>query len=167
MPAIRAERLCPEAIFLPPDFTRYKAVSQAAREIFQRHTDLIEPLSLDEAYLDVTSNKTGLPTATLVAKAIRQQIREELNLTASAGVAPNKFLAKIASDWRKPNGLFVIQPREVQSFLLTLPVGRIPGVGKVTEARMAQAGIKTVGDIREMELAALETHFGSYSVRLY
>src|ERR1700744_3138169 len=167
MPAIRAERLCPEAIFLPPDFTRYKAVSQAAREIFQRHTDAIEPLSLDEAYLDVTENKTSLPTATLVAKAIRQQIREELNLTASAGIAPNKFLAKIASDWRKPDGQFVIQPHEVQAFLLTLPVGRIPGVGKVTEARMAQAGIKTVGDVYAMKLAALETHFGSYSVRLY
>src|ERR1700744_3189323 len=120
MPAIRAERLCPEAIFLPPDFTRYKAVSQAAREIFQRHTDLIEPLSLDEAYLDVTSNKTGLPTATLVAKKIRQQIREELNLTASAGVAPNKFLAKIDSDWRKPDGLIVIQTNQFEDFLTPL-----------------------------------------------
>src|SRR6201986_3417503 len=96
MPAVTAQRLCPEAVFLPPDFTRYKAVSGAVREIFQRHTDAIEPLSLDEAYLDVTENKMGLPTATLVAKTIRQQIREELNLTQSAGVAPNKFLAKIA-----------------------------------------------------------------------
>src|SRR5258708_20112269 len=118
MPAIRAERLCPEAIFIPPDFVRYRAVSSATREIFQRHTDLIEPLSLDEAYLDVTENKTGLATATRVAKAIRQQIRDELHLTASAGVAPNKFLAKLASDWRKPDGLFVIQPDEVQPFLL-------------------------------------------------
>jgi DNA polymerase-4 len=167
MPAVTAERLCPEAVFLPPDFTRYKAVSQAVREIFQRHTDAIEPLSLDEAYLDVTTNKTGLPTATLVAKTIRQQIREELNLTASAGVAPNKFLAKIASDWRKPDGLFVIQPHEVQEFLLTLPVGSIPGVGKVTEARMARVGIKTVGDIYTMGLLALESHFGSYSLRLH
>jgi DNA polymerase IV len=167
MPAVSAERLCPEAVFVPPDFVRYKAASQAARAIFTRHTDAIEPLSLDEAYLDVTDNKTGLATATLVAKSIRQQIQEELNLTASGGVAPNKFLAKIASDWRKPNGLFVIQPHEVQGFLLTLPVGRIPGVGKVTEARMAQAGIKTVGDIRGMELATLEAHFGSYSLRLY
>jgi DNA polymerase IV len=167
MPAVSAERLCPEAVFVPPDFVRYKTASQAAREIFQRHTDAIEPLSLDEAYLDVTTNKTGLPTATLVAKTIRHQIREELNLTASAGVAPNKFLAKIASDWRKPNGLFVIQPHEVQAFLLTLPVGRIPGVGKVTEARMAKAGIRTVGDIYAMELATLEYHFGSYSLRLH
>src|SRR6201986_2014395 len=136
MPAVSAERLCPGAIFIPPDFTRYKAVSQAVREIFQRHTDAIEPLSLDEAYLDVTENKMGLPTATLVAKTIRQQIREELNLTASAGVAPNKFLAKIASDWRKPDGLFVIQPEEVESFLLPFPVGRLPGVGKVMEERL-------------------------------
>src|SRR6201992_1256306 len=167
MPALRAQPLWPDAVFIPPDFTRYKAVSRAVRNILERHTDLIEPLSLDEAYLYVTKNQSALPTATLVAKTIRQQIQEELNLTASAGVAPNKFLAKIASDWRKPNGLFVIQPHEVQGFLLTLPVGRIPGVGKVTEARMAQAGIKTAGEIRAMELAALEAHFGSYSLRLF
>src|SRR6267154_2666465 len=107
MPAIRAERLCPNAVFLPPDFPRYRAVSRLAREIFQRHTDLVEPLSLDEAYLDVTENKTDLPTATQVARSIRAEIRTELQLTASAGVAPNKFLAKIASDWKKPDGLFV------------------------------------------------------------
>ena len=124
MPAKRAERLCPDAIFIAPDFTRYRAVSRDVREIFTRHTDLIEPLSLDEAYLDVTTNKTGLPTATLVARTIREQIRKELNLTASAGVAPNKFLAKLASDWKKPNGLFVIQPEEVDRFLVPLPVGR-------------------------------------------
>src|SRR5271170_2214126 len=157
MPAIRAERLCPNAVFLPPDFPRYRAVSRLAREIFKRHTDLVEPLSLDEAYLDVTENKTGLPTATRVARAIREQIREELNLTASAGVAPNKFLAKIASDWRKPDGIFVIQPHEVQDFLLPLPVGRIPGVGQVTEARMKQLGIETVADVHAREVAVLET----------
>jgi DNA polymerase IV len=167
MPAVTAERMCPSAIFVPPNFTRYKAASQGAREIFQRHTDLIEPLSLDEAYLDVTENKLGLPTATRVAKMIREQIREELGLTASAGVAPNKFLAKIASDWRKPNGLFVIQPHEVQSFLLPLPVGRVPGVGQVTEARMKTVGITTVGHIYAMEISALEHHFGRYGRRLY
>src|SRR5277367_2303937 len=154
MPAVRAERLCPDAIFIPPDFVRYKAVSRAVREIFVRHTDLIEPLSLDEAYLDVTKNKMELPTATRVAKKIREQIREELNLTASAGVAPNKFLAKIASDWKKPNGLFVIQPHEIQGFLLPLPVGRIPGVGQVTESRMKAVGITTVGDLYSLELSA-------------
>lgn len=167
MPAVTAERLCPDAIFVPPDFTRYKAVSSAVREIFQRHTDLIEPLSLDEAYLDVTTNKLELPTATRVAKMIRSQIWEELNLTASAGVAPNKFLAKIASDWKKPNGLFVIQPHEAQEFLRSLPVGRIPGVGHVTEARMKAVGVSTVGDLYAMELSTLEHHFGRYGSRLY
>src|ERR1700682_3196271 len=167
MPAVRAERLCPNGIFLPPDFTRYRAVSRQVREIFKRHTDLIEPLSLDEAYLDVSENKTGLPTATQVARTIREQIRSELRLTASAGVAPNKFLAKIASDWKKPDGLFVIQPEEVASFLLPLPVGRIPGVGQVTESRMKTVGIATVGDLYALELPFLERHFGSYGLRLY
>ena len=167
MPAVRAERLCPTAIFVTPDFTRYRAVSKHVREIFKRHTDLIEPLSLDEAYLDVTINKTGLPTATLVARTIREQIRRELNLTASAGVAPNKFLAKLASDWKKPDGLFVIQPEEIDSFLQPLPVGRLPGVGKVTEEKLAQLGIKTVGELRGLELAKLEDEFGRYGVRLY
>src|SRR5271166_5492689 len=148
MPAIRAERLCPDATFVPPDFTRYRAVSHSVREIFKRHTDLIEPLSLDEAYLDVTENKTDLPTATLVARTIREQIRQELSLTASAGVAPNKFLAKIASDWRKPDGLFVIQPDDVDTFLLPLPVGRLPGVGKVTEEKLRKLGLRLVGEIR-------------------
>jgi len=167
MPAVTAERLCPQAVFVPPDFARYRAVSRAVRELFERHTDLIEPLSLDEAYLDVTENKTSLPTATKVAIAIRQQIREELSLAASAGVAPNKFLAKIASDWRKPDGLFVIQPKDVDTFLPPLPIGRIPGVGKVTEARLNRIGIQTVGDLREVEVAALEAQFGRYGLRLY
>jgi DNA polymerase-4 len=166
MPALRAERLCPDAIFIPPDFVRYRTVSRQTRDIFRRHTDLIEPLSLDEAYLDVTENKCGLPTATKVASAIRKQIRDELNLTASAGVAPNKFLAKIASDWRKPNGLFVIQPEDVDTFLPPLPVERLPGVGKVTAERLANLGIKTVGDLRAMELATIEEHFGRHGHRL-
>ena len=102
MPAVRAQRLCPDGIFVPPDFPRYRVISKNVHQIFKRHTDMIEPLSLDVAYLDVTENKTGLPTATLVARTIREQIRQELDLTASAGVAPNKFLAKLASDWRKP-----------------------------------------------------------------
>jgi len=167
MPAIRAERLCPNAVFLPPDFPRYRVVSRLAREIFKRHTDLVEPLSLDEAYLDVTENKTDLPTATRVARTIREQIREELKLTASAGVAPNKFLAKIASDWRKPDGLFVIKPEEVDSFLLPLSVGRLPGVGKVTEEKLKKLDTQTVGDLRRLDLPALEDHFGRYGVRLY
>jgi DNA polymerase-4 len=167
MPTVRADRLCPEGIFVPPDFPRYRAVSRQVREIFQRFTDLIEPLSLDEAYLDVTVNKTGLPTATRVAQTIREQIRTELSLTASAGVAPNKFLAKIASDWRKPDGLFVIQPKDIESFLPPLPVGRIPGVGKVTEERLKKLGILTVGDIQRLPLTDLERSFGKYGLRLY
>jgi DNA polymerase-4 len=167
MAAVHAERLCPDAIFIPPDFPRYKAVSQAVREIFRRHTDVIEPLSLDEAYLDVTANKTGLATATMVARTIRQQVREELNLTASAGVAPNKFLAKIASDWRKPDGLFVIQPQEVDAFLLPLPVGKIPGVGKVMEKRLEQIGVVKVGDLRRLGQGELQRLFGRYGMRLY
>jgi DNA polymerase-4 len=167
MPAGRAEHLCPNAAFLPPDFPRYRAVSRQVREIFKRHTDLIEPLSLDEAYLDVSENKTGLATATQVARTIREQIRTELNLTASAGVAPNKFLAKIASDWRKPDGLFVVQPEQVEAFLLPLPVSRLPGVGKVTEEKLKTFDIQTVADLREMELSTLERRFGRYGVRLY
>ena len=167
MPAVRAERLCPNAAFLPPDFPRYRVVSRQVRDIFRRHTDLIEPLSLDEAYLDVTQNKMRLPTATQVARTIREQIRTELQLTASAGVAPNKFLAKIASDWKKPDGLFVIQPDEVDSFLISMPVGRVPGVGKVTEEKLQSLGVQTIGDLRRFELATLERRFGRYGVRLY
>jgi DNA polymerase-4 len=167
MPAVRAERLCPNAVFLPPDFPRYRAISRQVREIFKRHTDLIEPLSLDEAYLDVSENKTALPTATQVARAIREQIRSELNLTASAGVAPNKFLAKIASDWRKPDGLFVIQPEEIDSFLLPLPVNRLPGVGKVTEEKLKSFQVHTVADLQALDLATLERRFGRYGVRLH
>jgi DNA polymerase-4 len=167
MPALRAERLCPDAVFVPPDFVRYRTVSRQTREIFRRHTELIEPLSLDEAYLDVTENKCGLPTATKVAKAIRAAIREELQLTASAGVAPNKFLAKIASDWKKPDGLFVIQPEEVDAFLPPLPVERLPGVGKVTAERLGRLGIKTVGHLRAMDLTAMERNFGRHGLRLH
>jgi DNA polymerase-4 len=167
MPAVRAQRLCPDGVFMPPDFPRYRAVSKNVHEIFKRHTDLIEPLSLDEAYLDVTQNKTGLPTATLVARTIREQIRQELSLTASAGVASNKFLAKLASDWRKPDGLFVIQPEEADAFLLPLPVGRLPGVGKVTEEKLAKLRVQTVSELRGLGFAALEDKFGRYGARLY
>jgi DNA polymerase-4 len=167
MPAVRAERLCPNAVFLPPDFPRYRVVSSQVREIFKRHTNLIEPLSLDEAYLDVSENKTGLPTATQVARTIREQVRSELSLPASAGVAPNKFLAKIASDWKKPDGLFVIQPEEIDSFLLPLPVDRLPGVGKVTEEKLKQLKVQTIADLRRIDLPTLEGRFRRYGVRLY
>ena len=167
MPAVQAERLCPVAVFVPPDFPRYRAVSRSVREIFLRYSDVVEPLSLDEAYLDVTENKSNLSSATEVARTIREQILSELNLTASAGVAPNKFLAKIASDWRKPNGLFVIKPSEVFDFLTPLPVERLPGVGKVTARRLAEIEVRTVGDIRKLDISVLEQKFGRYGVRLY
>jgi DNA polymerase-4 len=166
MPAARAERLCPDAVFVPPDFTRYKAVSQQVREIMLRHTDLVEPLSLDEAYLDVTETKSALPSATAIAQTIRAQIREETRLTASAGVAPAKFLAKIASDWRKPDGLFVIRPDDVTAFLAPLPVARIHGVGKVMDGKLAALGIRTVGELRAFDAHALEARFGRYGRRL-
>ena len=166
MPAMRAARLCPDAVFVPPDFKRYKAVSKQVHAIFRRYTDQIEPLSLDEAYLDVTAQRGGLETATDVASAIRDAIREELNLTASAGVAPSKFLAKVASDWRKPDGQFVIPPQRVQAFLEPLPVGKIPGVGRVTEAKLAALGVRTVGDLRRCDVAALHQALGQFASRL-
>ncbi|WP_275040604.1 DNA polymerase IV [Novilysobacter arseniciresistens] len=167
MPAVRAERLCPQAVFVPPDFSRYKAVSRQVRGIFARHTALVEPLSLDEAYLDVTALASGLPSATATAEAIRAAIREETALTASAGVAPNKFIAKIASDWNKPDGLCVVKPHRVQAFLTPLPVGRLPGVGKVMQGKLAELGIATVGDLRGVPGAELERRFGRWGRRLH
>ncbi|WP_420465415.1 DNA polymerase IV [Panacagrimonas sp.] len=167
MPALRAERLCPEAVFVPPDFSRYREASRAVREIFERHTRVIEPLSLDEAYLDVSENLTGLPTATAVAEKIRAQIHAELRLTASAGVAPNKFLAKLASDWNKPDGLFVIRPKRAQALIAPLPVGRIPGVGPVLEKKLATLGIFLIADLRAADLALLQDRFGKYGQRLH
>jgi DNA polymerase-4 len=142
-------------------------VSHHIREIFERHTPLVEPLSLDEAYLDVTQELTGIPTATETAQKIRAEIREETNLTASAGVAPNKFLAKIASDWRKPDGLFVIKPHQVERFLVGLPVRKIPGVGKATEAVLHEMKIETVDDLLRFEQPELVTRFGRWGTRLW
>jgi len=167
MPSVRAERLCPGAVFVPPDFMRYKAVSKQVREIFLRHTDLVEPLSLDEAYLDVTEPKIAAPSATAIAQTIRAQIREETALTASAGIAPNKFLAKIASDWNKPDGQFVIKPAQVEAFLGPLPVAKIPGVGKVMEKKLADIGIATVGDLRGFSADELQLRFGTFGRRLH
>jgi DNA polymerase-4 len=167
MPAMRAERLCPHAVFVPPDFSRYRAASRIVRGIFERHTDLVEPLSLDEAYLDVTENKLGLPSATAVATAIRASIREETQLTASAGIAPNKFLAKIASDYRKPDGQFVVRPHQALAFLGPLPVGRLPGVGKVMEAKLASLGVQQVSQLRVIGAAELERRFGRWGSRLH
>ena len=167
MSVARAQRLCPDAVYVPPDFNRYRDVSRQVRQIFARHTDLIEPLSLDEAYLDVTVNKQGLPSATDVARSIRSEILQETRLTASAGVAPNKFLAKIASDWNKPDGLFVIKPAQVLAFLQPLPVRKVPGVGKVMQARLEALGVHTVGDLARHTAVELEHHFGRYGIRLH
>ena len=167
MPAARAERLCPDAVFVPPDFARYKAVSRQVRAIFLRHTDLVQPLSLDEAYLDVTEPKVPAPSATESARMIRAEIREETGLTASAGVAPNKFVAKIASDWNKPDGLFVVRPSQVEAFLAPLPVGKIPGVGRVMEKKLADIGVSTVADLRGVALEELQTRFGRFGASLY
>lgn len=167
IPAIRAERLCPQAVFVPPDFARYKAVSGQVRAIFERHTALVEPLSLDEAYLDVSHDLQGLGSGTAVAKAIRAEIRETTALTASAGVAPNKFLAKIASDWRKPDGLFVIRPEQALDFLTPLKVGKLPGVGRVMQAKLAELGIERVGELRALGAETLMMRFGRWGRRLY
>ncbi|WP_408639596.1 DNA polymerase IV [Roseomonas populi] len=160
MPSRTAARLCPGLVFVPPRFERYREVSATIREVFLDHTPLVEPLSLDEAYLDVTENRHGLPTATAVARAIRAEIRARTGLTASAGVSYNKFLAKMASDMRKPDGLFVLTPDQGPAFVEALAVSRFHGVGPATAARMEALGIRTGRDLRERSLAFLTEHFG-------
>ena len=167
MPAMRAERLCPQAIFVNPHFDRYRVVSRQIREIFLRHTDLVEPLSLDEAYLDVSVTHTGMPSATEAARVIRAEIKAATRLTASAGIAPNKFLAKIASDWRKPDGQFVVSPRRVEAFLLPLPIGKVPGVGPKMKDKLAALDVHTVGDLRAFEREDLIQRYGRWGRRLY
>ena len=167
MPSSRARRLCPEAVFIAPNFDKYRDVSHQIRDIFRRHTPLVEPLSLDEAFLDVTEELTGIPTATETAEKIRSEIRNETQLTASAGVAPNKFLAKIASDWKKPDGLFVIRPHQIEAFLVGLPVRKIPGVGKATEKIMTDMGVATVGDLQRFSVEQLNGRFGKWGTRLW
>lgn len=167
MPTARARRLCPELILVRPDFERYRAASRAVRDIFLAHTPLVEPLSLDEAYLDVTHDLTGLATATAAAQAIRNEIRQATGLTASAGAAPNKFLAKIASDWRKPDGLFVVKPHQVEAFLRPLPVERLPGVGPATAERLKRLEVATVGDLLRFELTELAQRLGRFGEHLW
>jgi DNA polymerase-4 len=167
MPSSRARRLCPDAVFIAPNFDKYRDVSHQIRDIFHRHTALVEPLSLDEAFLDVTEELTGIPTATETAEKIRSEIRNETQLTASAGVAPNKFLAKIASDWKKPDGCFVIRPHQIEAFLVGLPVRKIPGVGKATEKIMTDMGVATVGDLQHFTVEQLTDRFGKWGARLW
>lgn len=160
MPSKTAQRLCPEAIFVYPRFDAYKAVSKHIREIFHRYTDIIEPLSLDEAYLDVTHDKQGIGYAMDIAKQIKQAIKEELNLTASAGVSINKFVAKIASDMDKPDGLTFIGPSKIESFMETLKVEKFHGVGKVTAAKMKAMGLHTGGDLKKLTEPEMVSRFG-------
>jgi len=160
LPSMTALRQCPDLVFVPPRFEVYRAVSAQIHAIFAEFTDLIEPLALDEAYLDVTANKAGLKTAWLTAKAIRARILAETGLTASAGVSYNKFLAKLASGRRKPNGQFAIQPHEGEAFVAALPVAKFHGVGPATAAKMHALGIQTGADLRALSLAELQARFG-------
>ncbi len=166
IPMSRAVRLCPELTVIPPDFRKYREVSDHVFEIFRGVTPLVEPLSLDEAYLDVTENAWNLPLGVEVARRIKQSIRDTMNLTASAGVAPNKFLAKIASGWKKPDGLTVIAPERVESFLQKLPVDALWGVGPVTAAKLRAAGIARLVDVRAADADVLRRAVGSYAETL-
>ena len=163
----QAKKLCPQVVVIEPNFNKYREVSEQIHQIFQRYTPLIEPLSLDEAYLDVTENLFALPSATEVAQRIRAEIVQTTGLTASAGVAPNKFLAKVASDWNKPDGLCVIKPSQVQSFIQHLPLKKIPGVGKVTQEKLKQLQLETLGDLQKIEESILIHHFGKYGHQLF
>lgn len=167
MPSVRAARLCPDLVFRKPRFEVYKAVSQQIRAIFLDYTPHVEPLSLDEAYLDVTDDLRGIGSATRIAELIRSRIRKDTGLTASAGVSYNKFLAKLASDQNKPDGLCVIRPRDGAEFVAGLPVKRFHGVGPRGAERMAALGIETGADLRTRDLAFLREHFGSFADYLY
>jgi DNA polymerase-4 len=167
MPSITAKRKCPELIFVKPRFDVYSAISQQIRAIFAEHTPLIEPLSLDEAYLDVTENLQGIATATEIATLIRARIKEVTGLNASAGISYNKFLAKLASDHRKPNGQFVITPRTGPAFVETLPVGKFHGIGPATSTKMQRLGIHTGADMKARDLAFMQQHFGKSGAYYY
>ena len=167
MPSSRAVRLCPDLIFRMPRFEVYRAVSRQIRDIFHRYTPHVEPLSLDEAYLDVAEDLRGIGSATRIAELIRRQIREETGLTASAGVSYNKFLAKLASDHNKPDGLCLIRPGEGAQFVAGLPVRRFHGVGPRGAEKMAQLGIETGADLAGRDIAFLRQHFGSFADYLY
>ncbi len=164
---IQAKKLCPDLIFVRPRFDRYKEISKKIRKIFHDYTDLVEPLSLDEAYLDVTENKKGNPSATLIAQEIRKRIFEEVGLTASAGISVNKFVAKIASDYNKPNGQKTVNPDEVEAFLEKLDIKKFYGVGKVTAEKMYQLGIFTGYNLKQKPLEYLEKHFGNSGFHYY
>ena len=167
MASTRALRNCPDLIIIPGNMEKYRAASIAMHTIFNDYTELVEPLSLDEAYLDVTDSEKCQGSATLIAKEIRQRVKDDIGITLSAGIAPNKFLAKIASDWNKPDGQFVITPEQVSDFVLTLPVKKLHGVGKVTARKMENLNILTCKDLQQFSPAELVEKFGSFGERLY
>lgn len=166
MPSATARKRCPQLIIIRPDMDKYREASQQIHEIFRQYTDLIEPLSLDEAYLDVSKCRLQDGSATKIAEAIRSQIRTNIGITISAGIAPNKFLAKVASDWNKPDGQFAIKPQEVKTFVATLPVKKLLGVGKVTANKMKRLGVETCEDLRKLSVDELRIYFGSFGERL-
>lgn len=167
MSSIAAKKLCPDLIIVPHRMEAYREASVSMRHIFYQYTELVEPLSLDEAFLDVTNSDHCRGSATRIAEQIRQRVYDEIKLRVSAGVAPNKFLAKVASDWNKPDGLFVIAPKDVDNFVLQLPVGKIFGVGKATNSRLADINVKTCADLRRFSIFELKQRFGQLGVRLY
>ncbi|MDD2944886.1 MAG: DNA polymerase IV [Acinetobacter sp.] len=167
MSMAQGRKLCPHVVVIEPNFEKYRAISAQIHQVFQRYTPLIEPLSLDEAYLDVTENLQNIPSATEVAMRIREDIFKITGLTASAGVAPNKFLAKIASDWNKPDGICIIKPSQVQHFIQNLPLKKIPGVGKVMQEKLKLLQLQTLGDLQKIEQNVLVQHFGKYGKRLF
>ena len=167
MPMSQALRLCPDLTVLAPNMAKYKAESAKVMDIFRDYTDLVEPLSLDEAFLDVSDCQAARGSATLIAEEIRRRVHREVGITVSAGIAPNKFLAKIASDWNKPDGQFTITPDEVAEFVQQLPVNKLFGVGSVTAGRMAELGLTTCGDLQRLPITDLTRHFGKFGVRLY
>ena len=167
MASATARKRCAELIIIKPDMEKYRLASTQMHEIFREFTSLIEPLSLDEAFLDVSDCELFQGSATLIAEAIRSKVREHIGITVSAGIAPNKFLAKIASDWNKPDGQFVITPDLIDDFVSQLPVKKLIGVGKVTAGRMHQMGIKTCADLRQLDREQLQKHFGSFGTRLH
>ena len=167
MATAQAMKLCPDLILIPPNMEKYRIASRQIMEIYRDYTDLVEPLSLDEAYLDVSNSPHCKGSATLIAQEIRQRIFETVGITASAGVAPNKFVAKIASDWNKPDGLFLVKPSEVDAFVAALPVKKLFGVGKVTAAKLNRLGAQTCADLRTWSMDTLQQHFGAFGARLY
>jgi len=167
MATAHALQLCPQLTLLPVNIPKYKAVALQIRELFYSYTEKVEPLSLDEAYLDVTECQQYQGSATQIAQAIREEIFTQQQLTASAGVAPNKFLAKIASDWNKPNGQYVITPKQITDFIVQLPVNKIPGVGKVTAQKMQDMGITLCADLQKLAIEQLIEHFGVFGQKLY